>query len=294
IPQYASPEYAGKSKGGLYGDTVEEIDASTGVILDTLSELGLDRDTLVFFTSDNGAPGGRGAAAGAGKNTAAKAKTPAKAPRFPGRSFYGSNGPLRAGKGTTYEGGIRVPLLVRWPGGVAPDRVVDAPVSLMDIFPTCVRLAGAISPADRLIDGRDLAPFFAAAAAPGGSPRFIPHYFGLQPQAIREGKWKLLLAGIPAPDPRPVSLWWEHLPALYVTQHRVLAAPELYDLSADPGEKENLAERNPEIVSRLAAQARDFDAALQRDRRPMQFTPGPPPPPPGAIRPPASPLPTGR
>jgi arylsulfatase A-like enzyme len=294
IPQYASPEYAGKSKGGLYGDTVEEVDASTGVILDTLSELGLDRDTVVFFTSDNGAPGGRGNAAGTNKNASAKTKNPTKAPRFPGRSFYGSNGLLRAGKGTTYEGGIRVPLLVRWPSGVAPGRVVDAPVSLMDIFPTCVRLAGANPPADRVIDGRDLAPWFTAATAPEGSPRLLPHYFGVQPQAIREGNWKLLLAGIPAPDPRPVSLWWEHLPALFVAQHRVLAAPELYDLSADPGEKENLAERNPEIVNRLATRAREFDAALQRDRRPMQFTPGPPPPPPGAIRPPASSLPTGR
>jgi len=294
IPQYASPEYAGKSKGGLYGDTVEEVDASTGVILDTLSELGLDRDTVVFFTSDNGAPGGRGNAAGTNKNASAKTKNPTKAPRFPGRSFYGSNGLLRAGKGTTYEGGIRVPLLVRWPSGVAPGRVVDAPVSLMDIFPTCVRLAGANPPADRVIDGRDLAPWFTAGTAPEGSPRLLPHYFGVQPQAIREGKWKLLLAGIPAPEPRPVSLWWEHLPALFVTQHRVLAAPELYDLSADPGEKENLAERNPEIVNRLATRAREFDAALQRDRRPMQFTPGPPPPPPGAIRPATAPLPAGR
>lgn len=285
IPQYASPEFAGKSKGGLYGDTVEEIDASTGVILDTLRELGLDRDTVVFFTSDNGAPGGRGNAGGANKNANAKTKTPAKAPRFPGRSLYGSNGPLRAGKGTTYEGGIRVPLLVRWPGGITSGRVVDAPVSLMDIFPTCVRLAGANPPTDRVIDGRELSPWFGAAPESEGPPRMLPHYFGVQPQAVREGKWKLLLAGIPAPAPRPVSLWWEHLPTLFVTQHRVLAAPELYDLSADPGEKENLAERHPEIVSRLATRAREFDAALQRDRRPMQFTPGPPPPPPGAVRP---------
>ncbi|MFM9091307.1 MAG: sulfatase [Verrucomicrobiota bacterium] len=286
IPQYASPEFAGKSRGGLYGDTVEEIDAGTGVILDTLRELGLERDTVVFFSSDNGAPGGRGNAAAAGKGGAVKAKGPAKAPRFPGRSLAGSNGPLRAGKGTTWEGGIRVPLLVRWPGGITPGRVVDEPVSLLDVFPTCARLAGAAPPADRVIDGRDLSPWFTGDPAPGGAPRALVHYFGLQPQAIREGRWKLLLAGIPAPDPRPLSLWWEHLPALFTTQHRVLAAPEWYDLAADPGEQENLAARQPEVVRRLAAAAGEFDAALQRDRRPLQVVPGPASPPPGAIRPP--------
>lgn len=286
IPQYAAPEFAGRSRGGLYGDTVEEIDASMGAILDTLRELGLERDTVVFFSSDNGAPGGRGNAATGAKAGPPKAK--AKAPRFPGRSLAGSNGPLRAGKGTTWEGGIRVPLLVRWPGGVAPGRVVDAPVSLLDVFPTCARLAGAALPADRVIDGRDLAPWFTNSAAPEGPPRALVHYFGVQPQAIREGRWKLLLAGIPAPAPRPLSLWWEHLPDLFTTQHRVLAAPELYDLGSDPGEKENVAGRHPELVRRLAAVAGDFDAALQRDRRPLQVVAGPPPPAPGTIRPPAA------
>ena len=286
IPQYASPEFAGTSKGGLYGDTVEELDASTGAILDSLRELGLDRDTVVFFSSDNGAPGGRGHAAAGGKAGPPKAK--AKAPRFPGRSLAGSNGPLRAGKGTTWEGGIRVPLLVRWPGGIAPGRVVDEPVSLLDVFPTCARLAGAALPGDRVFDGRDLARWFSAGAGSEGTPRTLVHYFGLQPQAIREGRWKLLLAGIPAPEPRPPSLWWEHQPALFTTQHRVLPAPELYDLAADPGETENLAVRHPEVVRRLTAAAAAFDSDLQRDRRPRQVAPGPPPPAPGAIRPPAA------
>ena len=283
IPQYASPEFAGKSRGGLYGDAVEELDASTGAILDTLRELGLEKDTVVFFSSDNGASGGRGNASAAAK--AGPPKTKAKASRFPGRSLAGSNGPLRAGKGTTWEGGIRVPLLVRWPGGITPGRVVDAPVSLLDVFPTCARLAGAALPADRVIDGRDLAPWFLSAPAPDRSPRVLVHYFGLQPQAIREGRWKLLLAGIPAPTPRPASLWWDHQPALFTSQHRVLATPELYDLAADPGEQENLAQRHPDLVQRLDAHARTFDAALQRDRRPLQGVAGPPPPPPGAIRP---------
>ena len=111
VPQYASPRFAGKSRGGLYGDTVEELDWSTGVILDTLRELQLDARTLVIFTNDNGAPF-RGAA------NAAK-KAPAKE-NFPGRQLAGHNGPLRSGKGTTFEGGVRVPFIAWWPGRIAP------------------------------------------------------------------------------------------------------------------------------------------------------------------------------
>ena len=193
--------------------------------------------------------------------------------------------PLRAGKGTTYEGGIRVPFLMRWTGGIDTGRVIQEPVSLMDIFPTCAALAGAALPADRVIDGRDLAPWFRGSPKPGATPRVLLHYFGVQPQAVREGRWKLLLDGVPAPDPRPLSLWWEHLPALFTTQHRVLTAPELYDLEADPGEAKNLAANRPEVVDRLKALALELDVDVQRDRRPVQVVTGPPPPPPGMVRP---------
>jgi arylsulfatase A len=283
-PQYASPGFAGKSKGGLYGDTVEEIDASTGVILDTLRELGLDERTLVIFSSDNGAP----SRAPAGAPGAAKAKKAGAAgnPRFPGRSFAGSNEPLRAGKGTTFEGGIRVPFLARWPGRIAPGRVVADPVSLLDIFPTCAALAGVALPGDRVIDGRDIRSVLTGPSAAGANePRTLYHYFGYQAQALREGRWKLFLAVDRRPEPRPVSLWYDHLPALFDTHHRLLAEPELYDLSRDPGEKHNLAREHPEVVARLTRAAREFDAALMRDRRPMEFVPGPPPPAPKTIRP---------
>lgn len=281
VPQYASPAFAGKSRGGLYGDTVEELDWSTGVILDTLRELGLDARTLVVFTSDNGAPF---RAAAREDGTAKAKKKQAGAARFPGRTLAGSNGPLRAGKGTTFEGGIRVPFIVRWPGGGAAGRVIAEPVSQLDLFPTCAALAGAALAADRVFDGRDVRGLL-AGTADAGAPRMLYHYFGYQVQAVREGRWKLFPVVDRRPEPRPPSLWYDHQPALFETQHRLRAAPELYDLAADPGELRNVAAEHPEVVARLATRMREFDTALQRDRRPMEFVPGPPPPAPGAIRP---------
>jgi len=272
VPQYASARFAGKSRGGLFGDTVEELDWSTGVILDTLRELRLDTRTLVIFTSDNGASPRPGA------NAAKKAAKET----FPGRQLGGSNGPLRAGKGTTFEGGVRVPWIAWWPGTIAPRAAVADVVSHLDLLPTVARLAGADLPADRVLDGRDVAPLLRGPAPLEARPLF--HYFGYQAHAVREGRWKLFVPTAERPSPRPPSLWWDHQPAVFANQHRLLAAPELYDLEADPGEKQNLAAAHPEVVARLAAAVRDFDAALQRDRRPLQIEPGPPPPAPGTIR----------
>ena len=274
VPQYASPRFAGKSRGGLYGDTVEELDWSTGVILDTLRELKLDARTLVIFTNDNGAPF-RGGATATKKAGAAKEN-------FPGRQLAGSNGPLRSGKGTTFEGGVRVPFIAWWPGRIAPRDAVTSPVSHLDLFPTIAHLAGAALPADVTLDGADISPLLLGTG--GRSSRPIYHYFGYQPQAVREGRWKLFLPTDTRPDPRPVSLWWDHLPAAFNNQHRLLPSPELYDLEADLCETKNLAAQHPEVVARLTRQARDFDAALQRDQRPMQFVAGPPPPAPGTVR----------
>ena len=273
VPQYASPRFAGKSRGGLYGDTVEELDWSTGVILDTLRELKLDARTLVIFTNDNGAPF-RGAA------NAAK-KAPAKE-NFPGRQLAGYNGQLRSGKGTTFEGGVRVPFIAWWPGRIAPRAAVTAPISHLDLFPTIAQLAGAALPAGVTLDGADVSPLLLGTGPREAQP--IYHYFGYQPQAVRDGKWKLFLPVDARPTPRPASLWWEHQPNVFENQHRLLATPELYDLEADIGEKNNVAAQHPEIVARLIRQARAFDAALQRDQRPMQFVPGPPPPAPGTVR----------
>lgn len=286
VPQYASARFAGKSKGGLYGDTIEELDWSTGEILDTLRELGIEERTIVVFTSDNGAVrGAGGGAATKGTDTAKKkaaTAAPAKAERFPGRSLGGSNGPLRAGKGTTWEGGVRVPLALRWPGNVPAGREVTEAISLMDLFPTFARLAGVALPADRRYDARDLGALLRGARE--SEPRTVYHYFGYQPQAVREGRWKLFVALDRRREPRPYSLWFEHQPRLFETQHRLLAEPQLYDLEADVGETRNLATEHPEVVRRLTEKLREFDAALQRDRRPMEFVAGPTPPPAQTVR----------
>jgi len=279
VPQYATEPYLGKSQAGLYGDVVEEIDASTGLILDTLRELGLAERTLVIFTSDNGAPR-RGGSPPAGKAKAkARAKTPAGGERFAGHSFAGSNGPLRGGKGTTFEGGIRIPMIAWQPGTIAAGRESAAAVSHLDLYPTFVHLAGGTLPAGRTYDGRDLGRDFTTAPA---QPLY--HYFGYQLQAIRDGDWKLFLRVDRRPEPRPVSLWFEHQPQVFENQHRLLATPELYNLRGDMAEAHDVAAEHPEIVARLTKLAADFDAALQRDRRPMQLVDGPKPPAPQSVR----------
>ena len=137
-------------------------------------------------------------------------------------------------------------------------------------------------PAGVTFDGADLTALLFGTGARAARP--IHHYFGYQLQAVRDAQWTLFLPVETRPEPRPVSLWWEHNPAVFNNQHRLLAAPELYDLVADHGESKNLAASHPEIVARLTRQAREFDAALQRDQRPMQLVAGQPPPAPGAVR----------
>jgi arylsulfatase A len=281
VPQYAGKDFAGKSKAGLYGDAVEELDWSTGVILDALRDLHLTDRTLVVFTSDNGAPLRRNPNAPGAKS---KAPFATKAPafskeRFPGRAHAGNNGPFRGGKGTTFEGGVRVPMIAWWPAMIA-GREESALFSHLDLFPTCANIAGVTLPADRIYDGHDYGKSFELThrTAP------ILHYFGYQLQAVRDGNWKLFLSVDQRPEPRPASLWWDHQPKLFETQHRLLAEPELYDLSRDSGEMKNLAGLNLEVVERLTVIARQFDAALQRDLRPIEAVAGPAPPAPQSMR----------
>jgi arylsulfatase A len=276
VPQYASPQFAGKSKGGLYGDVIEELDHSTGVILDTLQELKLDQNTIVVFTSDNGA-----ALKLAHANPNAKAKAKSNS-RFPGHDLGGSNGQLRAGKGTTFEGGVRVPCLMRWPAQIGGGGVESAPVSMMDWWPTFVKLAGGQVPPKLTLDGTDILPLLTGAVK--SSPRTLYHYFGTQLQAVRDDRWKLLVPISDYPSPVPPSLWFVHQPALFERQHRLWPQPVLYDLTADPGETKDLAANHPEIVQRLLDTTRKYDARFQREQKPMEILPGPPPPKPGQIR----------
>lgn len=266
IAQYASPAFAGKSKGGVFGDCVEEIDASTGRILDLLKELGMDERTLVIFTSDNGA-GLRG-----GK---AKAEE-----RFPGRSEHGSNGVLRGGKGSTFEGGVRVPCIAWWPKTIAGGRVDGTPWSALDLMPTMAAMAQVKAPE---VDGIDFTDGLKGKTM-REEPRMLFHYFGVQLQAVREGPWKLFLPISEPPKLRVPSLWFEHQNGLFERQHRFWPKPTLYDLSADVSENVDVAEKHPEVVARLQKAAESFDASFQKQIPPVQYLPGPKPPAPGQVR----------
>jgi len=214
-PQYSSSDFAGKSQNGAWGDAVEEIDYSVGRILDRLNELGLEERTLVLFFSDNG---------GAIR-------------------FGSSNGPLRAGKGTTWEGGHRSALIARWPGRVPAGSVSRELLTSMDLYPTFAAWAGVEAPSDRVIDGKDIRSFF-TESDPGPSPHVAYfYYFTRHLNAVRSGRWKLFVQRTGRSNRR------------YVNQ----PVEELYDLHADVGERHNVYAEHPQVVERLrglAEQAR--------------------------------------
>jgi arylsulfatase A-like enzyme len=247
-PSYASEEFEGRSPHGLYADTVEEIDWSVGTILATLDELGIDENTLVVFTSDNGPR-----VSGIGR----------KGNRFGERGGGGSAGPLRGHKGTTWEGGMRVPAIFRWPDRIPASRTTGRVASVLDLLPTFAELAGADQPEDRVIDGRSLAQTLASEGQAGVEPLFC-YYFGAQLQAVRHGRWKLFLEIEEYPE-KPASIWYTDNDALFKRHYRLQPEPRLYDLEADIGESRDLATEHPETVNRLTRMARQFDASLQAD-----------------------------
>jgi len=272
VPQYTSPAFTGKSKDGVYGDCIEELDASTGRILDLLNELGIADNTLLLFTSDNGA---------AVKNRNAKAPKNATTERFPGHAHGGNNGALRMGKGSTWEGGVRVPCIVRWPRTITAGRVESTPCSALDLFPTFAALAGAKPSPEVKLDGEDITSILKGESS---NPRLFTHYFGVQLQAVRHGPWKLIVPIHEAPKRRVESLWFTHQPTLFERQHRLWPEATLYHLTDDPGETTDLAAKHPDIVARLQKRAADFDSAFQPEICPTLRLPGPPPPAPGQIR----------
>ncbi len=269
IPQYASPAFAGRSKDGIYGDSIEELDWSTGQVLDVLKELGLDEHTLVISTSDNGAN--------------LRGKSPNPNARLPGRSNGGGNGPLRAGKGSTFEGGIRVPCIARWPGKVHAGRDEHGVWSAMDFLPTFARLAGASLPTGVTLDGRDASNILFGSAAQEEPPPLFD-YFGVQLQAVREGPWKLMVPITELPTTRVPSLWFEHQPGLFERQHRLWPRATLYHLDEDIGEQTDVAVAHPEVVASLLQKARAFDQKFQKEISPVHYLPGPKQPSPGQIR----------
>jgi arylsulfatase A len=213
VPLARSDAFVGQSPGGMYGDVIEEIDWGVGRIVDALVDAGIDRQTLLIFTSDNG-------------------------PWLPFRDHGGSAGPLREGKGTTWEGGVRAPAIVWWPGTVRP-AVITGIGSGLDILPTAAALAGAALPTDRVIDGVDLSPVLKGGAP---SPRTeLFYYWDSELRAIRNGRYKAHFITSGA--------YGEGAPR---TMH---SPPLLFDLATDPGERFDVASTHPEIVADLSKRA---------------------------------------
>jgi arylsulfatase A-like enzyme len=224
----ASPDFRGKSAGGLFGDTVEEMDFHAGRLLNTLDELRLRDNTLVIFTADNGAWNNFQESLG---------------PKHQGEIAWGSSGPLREGKGSTYEGGIRVPCIVRWPNQVPAGRESDAIFSTLDFLPTFGALAGYQTPTDRIIEGVDQTDLLTGKSKTGN--RDVYHFFCQNElQAIRKGDWKLHL-----PD---------HKTFYGYVKDRGSGKLELYNLRNDIGEKNNVADEHPQVVAELLKLSQAF------------------------------------
>jgi arylsulfatase len=253
VPIHASDAFRGRSGRGLYGDVVEELDDSVGTIVRAIDDAGLGRRTLVLFASDNG-------------------------PFLSYGDHAGSAGPLREGKLTTFEGGVRVPCVVRWSGTVPAGSVCREPLMTIDLLPTVAAMVGAPLP-PRPIDGRDIGPVLTGRPGARSPHEALYFYAGDELQAVRSGDWKLHLAhdyltvngppgrgGKPAnfANMKPASISQSGLAGIasrhgYAVRHTGQA---LYNLREDAGETTDVADRHPDVVRRLLALAESARADL--------------------------------
>ncbi len=232
VPLHVSDRFRGKSERGLFGDVVMELDWSVGQVLDTLRKNGLDKHTLVIFTSDNG-------------------------PWLSFGDHAGSAGPLREGKGTMFDGGCREPTIMWWPGKVPAGTVCRTPAMTIDILPTVAHLVGARLP-DHPIDGRNIWPLIAGEPGAKGPHEAYYFYWDNQLQAVRMDQWKLHFPhGYPTLGGRPGGKGG--LPAPYEQAKIGLA---LFDLEKDPGETTNVADEHPDVVAKIKVLADRMRADL--------------------------------
>lgn len=252
----ASSAFRGKSKRGLYGDVIEEIDHNVGRILDALQDMDLADNTFVIYTSDNGP--------WLNKN---KGFADGHRPKDHG----GSAGPLRSGKVSTFEGGVRVPCIAWAPGHVPAGKTCDSIASTLDLFPTFATLAGAEVPSDRVIDGEDIRHLLHGEFEKACPNKTFYYFLRVHLQAVRQGKWKLHLPR----DADPIG-------AAPFTPNRHIApkdrvgfeTPFLVDLERDLGETTNVASQHPEVTKRLLQLAEAMRADIgDHDRvgRNMRF-----------------------
>jgi len=236
VPLFCSPEFEGKSGQGLFADVMLEIDWSVGQIMDTLAKNGLADNTLIIFTSDNG-------------------------PWLSYGDHAGSSGPLREGKGTSWEGGKRVTCIMRWPAQIPAGTSSNAMLMTIDILPTLAKHIGAKLP-DHPIDGKDIMPLLTGPETTANPHDYYAFYYAqneLQAIVSGDGRWKLVfphqyrtLAGRPGGK--------DGIPAKY--QPTKVTEPELYDLHNDLAESQNVAAANVAVVEQLQAHANDIRSQL--------------------------------
>ena len=216
-----SDDFKGKSEGGLYGDVVEEIDYNVGRLLTVLKEQGLDENTYVIFTSDNGPWWIKGEHAGHAK-------------------------PLRGAKTSAWEGGLRVPFIIRAPGKVPAGKTSDLVTSTIDLLPTFAKISGAELPKNRVIDGLDISAIFHGESGELKRPFF--YYQHKELRAVRQGKWKLHLPHHPDSNSIVYNKWPNHV----APEDRVLfTTAMLYNLDSDIGETTDVSAKYPEVVAQL-------------------------------------------
>jgi arylsulfatase len=250
VPIFASESFQGRSGAGLYGDVIEELDASIGQILDALKRHSLEDSTLVIFATDNG-------------------------PFLSYGTHAGSAGPLREGKLTTFEGGVRVPCIMRWPGKIPAGEECGELASTIDLLPTIARLIGAKLPEQR-IDGKDIWPLMTAQPGAKSPHEAFYYYAGDELQAVRSGDWKLHLPheyltvdGPPGTGGKPANFANLKPESMQLSGLRGIASRHgyrverielsLFNLKDDVEEQRNVASEHPDVVARLqrfAEQAR--------------------------------------
>jgi arylsulfatase A len=225
-PLVASENFKGKTKRGAYGDAVAELDWSVGKVLDELRTLNLDKRTLVIFTSDNG-------------------------PWLVRGEQGGSATPFRGGKGTTYEGGMREPCVMWWPGTIRAGTTCHEIAATLDFLPTFAVLAGVKPPSDRTIDGHDIRPLLNDDEAKTPWKAFY-FYLGNELHAVRSGEWKLRSKNNFFNE----NIYRKDAP-------KELEIPEaLYNLRLDPGEQKSVLKDHPQIAKRLESYLEDARADL--------------------------------
>ncbi|HEY2587339.1 MAG TPA: sulfatase [Tepidisphaeraceae bacterium] len=231
VPLAASKQFRGKSARGLYGDAIEEIDGTTGHLLDELAELKIDDRTLVIFTSDNG-------------------------PWLAKGEDGGSDFPLRGGKGSSYEGGFRMPCVMRFPGVIPAGSVCHEMATQMDLLPTLARLAGVSAP--HAVDGKDITDLMLAKPGAKTPHESFFYYVGNRLHAVRSGQWKLKV---------PTTLAEEFAGYVTIDNPNTIIPRALYDLSDDPGEQKSVLADHPDVARRLQAMIESAREDLGDSRR---------------------------